>query len=370
MALRPGTQVGSYRIDAPLGAGGMGEVYRATDTKLDRSVAIKMVSGEFADAGRLARFEREARMLAALNHPHIATLFGWEPLDGSGGTMLVMELVDGPTLEMKLARGALPLPEVLRIAGQIADAVGSAHDQGIVHRDLKPANIKLTASGAVKVLDFGIAKAVETAQAAAITATLTEAGQIVGTSAYMSPEQTRGVAIDARTDVWAFGCVLFEMLTGRRAFDGATRSDVSAAVLGREPDWMILPANISPALRMLLRRCLEKELNERFRSMADARMILADLGGAGAAEAPTSVRRPLAPLMAATAGVAAVLAALGTWYAMGQTPAPAAQATTHFTISLGAASVNESDLPLALSPDGSKLVVSLGSFEGSHLYLR
>ena len=370
MALRPGTQVGPYRIDAPLGAGGMGEVYRATDTKLGRDVAIKIVSAEFADAGRLARFEREARMLAALNHPHIATLFGWEPLDRSfgeaGGTMLVMELVDGPTLETKLSRGALPLPEVLRIATQIADAVGAAHDQGIVHRDLKPANIKLTSSGAVKVLDFGIAKTMEAAQTA-VTATVTEAGQIVGTSAYMSPEQTRGVAVDSRTDVWAFGCVLFEMLTGRRAFDGATRSDISAAVLQREPDWVLVPANTPPALRVLVRRCLQKEPSERFRSMSDARIILDDLAGPGAFEAPSRARPVLGLLIAA---VSACIASLVTWYAVGRTPAPAARTTKHFTGPLESASVSESSMPLALSPDGTKLVVSLGSFQGAQLYLR
>jgi serine/threonine protein kinase len=378
MALRPGTPIGPYRIDEPLGAGGMGEVYRATDTRLGRDVAIKIVSAGLADAGRLARFEREARMLAALNHPHIATLFAWEPLDPSlgeaGGTMLVMELVDGPTLEMKLARGALPLPEVVRIGSQIADAVAAAHDHGIVHRDLKPANIKLTATGAVKVLDFGIAKAVDAAQAAAATATLTEAGQIVGTSAYMSPEQTRGSDIDARADVWAFGCVLFEMLTGQRAFGGATGSDVSAAVLEREPNWVIVPANTPPAMPFLLRRSLQKEPRERLRSMIDVRMILADLGGLSASGARRGAHQSRGPLLGATVGGAAVLAALSTWALMRpqDTPSEPTQRYEIVTPVTSPINVVTTTPAMSLSPDGRQIsfVTDAAGGSGGQLMIR
>ncbi len=376
MALRPGTQLGPYRIDSPLGAGGMGEVYRATDTKLGREVAIKIASAELTDAGRLARFDREARMLAALNHPHIATLYGWEPLDSgserAGATMLVMELVEGPTLEAKLAR-PLPLPEVVRIGSQIADALAAAHDQGIVHRDLKPANIKLTRTGAVKVLDFGIAKPIDDARAVAATATMTEAGQIIGTAAYMSPEQTRGVEVDARTDVWAFGCVLFEMVTGRRAFDGATRSDVTAAVLEREPDWSSVPANCPAGVRLLLQRCLQKDAAERFRSMADARMILTDAVGAGVRGSASDERRSSAALIAMTA--AAIIATAAAVWLLTRTPEQRAGQLERLEIVTPAASainIGTTTSALAVSPDGRQVsyVTTSASGSGGQLMVR
>ena len=276
-----GRRVGAYQIDARIGSGGMGEVYRARDTRLGRDVAIKVLPSIFAaDPDRLARFEREARMLAALNHSHIATIHGVEELDGVRG--LILELVEGPTLAQRIAQGPLPLNEALAVAQQVAHALEAAHDKGIIHRDLKPANIKFTRSGDVKVLDFGLAKAFATDESGANvshapTVTATElTGVIVGTPAYMSPEQARGQAIDKRTDIWAFGCVLYEMLTGRVAFRGNTISDTIAAILEREPVWDALPEPSPPALSRLLRRCLEKDPRRRLRDAGDVRIELED----------------------------------------------------------------------------------------------
>jgi len=240
-----GKTLSHYRIVEKVGAGGMGEVYRATDTRLGRDVAVKMLPEEFArDPERLARFEREARLLAALNHPHIAAIHGLEEADGV--RFLAMEMVPGVTLAERIAEGPLPVEEALRIATQIAEALEAAHEKGIVHRDLKPANVKVTPEGRVKVLDFGLAKAFEAEGAAddrspTLTAAATRAGVVLGTAAYMSPEQARGRRVDRRTDVWAFGCVLYESLTGREAFAGETVSDTIAQVLAREPDWSALP---------------------------------------------------------------------------------------------------------------------------------
>src|SRR5258706_2096387 len=252
MSLVTGAHVGPYEITGLLGAGGMGEVYRATDTTLGRQVAIKVLPEAFAqDAERLARFEREAKTLASLNHPHIAQIYGLEK--SSGVQALVMELVEGEDLSQRIAREPIPLDEALPIARQIAEALEAAHEQGIIHRDLKPANIKITPDGVVKVLDFGLAKLSETAHAPAsdlsmsptITspAMMTGVGMLMGTAAYMSPEQAKGRAADKRSDIWAFGCVLFEMLTGKRAFEGDDVSDTLAAVLRGEPDWNALPAD-------------------------------------------------------------------------------------------------------------------------------
>src|SRR5215470_12333900 len=257
MALSPGTKLGHYEILAPLGAGGMGEVYRARDPHLGRDVAIKILPAIFSgDPGRLARFEREARVLASLTHPNIAAIYALEPTDTSRA--LVLELVDGPTLAEHItglrAKGSgLPVTKVLPLARQIAEALEAAHEQGVVHRDLKPANIKITSGGVVKVLDFGLAKVVAEDASPERTGEL-----VIGTPAYMSPEQARGQAIDKRTDIWAFGCVLFEMLTGTAAFAGATVTDTLAAIIEREPDWTALPASTPPAVQRLLRRCLEK----------------------------------------------------------------------------------------------------------------
>ena len=283
MSLISGTRLGVYEIIGSIGVGGMGEVYRATDTTLGRQVAIKILPDAFAaDPERLARFEREARTLASLNHPHIAAIYGFEK--SAGLHALVMELVEGEDLSQRVTRGAIPLDEALPIAKQIAEALEAAHEQRIIHRDLKPANIKLRPDGTVKVLDFGLAKALEPVGGAPnvsrsptiTTPAMTAAGAILGTAAYMSPEQARGKPVDRRADVWAFGCVLFETLTGRRAFAGETPTEAIAAILEREPDWTRLPLSTPPAIRRLLRRCLEKDPKRRLRDIADARLDLED----------------------------------------------------------------------------------------------
>jgi Tol biopolymer transport system component len=279
----PGTRLGPYEIVEPIGAGGMGEVYRARDTRLGRDVAVKTLSGSFArDPERLARFEREARLLAALNHPHVGAIYGVE--DAGGTPALVLELVEGETLHERLHAGGgnrpLPLEEAVGIARQIAEALEAAHEKGIVHRDLKPANVKVTPAGIVKVLDFGLGRVTtraaepETSRDPTITSGGTLAGTVVGTAAYMSPEQARGGAVDRRTDIWAFGCVLFEMVTGARAFGGDTLSDTIVEVITREPDWTSLPADTPASIRRLLRRCLRKDARRRLRDIGDARLEL------------------------------------------------------------------------------------------------
>ena len=273
-----GMQLGSHRILSRLGTGGMGEVYRARDTRLDRDVAIKVVSAPFLSIpDRLARFEREARVLATLNHPHIAAIYGLEEADGIRG--LVLELVEGATLAERLSAGALPLPEALAAARQIADALEAAHEKGIIHRDLKPANIKITADGTIKVLDFGLAKVLATEDARdgafhspRIPVDESREGVIAGTTAYMSPEQARGQRLDTRTDIWAFGCVVYEMLTGRPPFVGATPTDTTAALLEREPDWTLVPAQTPVSVRRMLQRCLQKDSQLRLRDIGDARL--------------------------------------------------------------------------------------------------
>ena len=279
-----GEQIGSYTILSLIGKGGMGEVYRARDRKLGREVAVKVLPESLAgDPDRIARFRREAKILAALNHPNIAAIYGLEEADQSRA--LVMELVEGPTLEDRIAQGAIPVDEALPIAKQIAKALEAAHEQGIIHRDLKPANIKLRPDGVVKVLDFGLAKALEPTGAMApdqsqsptiTTPAMTQPGMVLGTVAYMSPEQARGKPVDKRTDVWAFGCVLFEMLAGRSAFSRETTSDTIAAILGDEPDWRSLPDDVSTAVSQVLRRCLEKDRTRRLRDIGDGRLDLED----------------------------------------------------------------------------------------------
>ena len=304
----------------------MGQVYRATDTKLKRQVAIKTLPPSVAaDRDRLARFQREAEVLASLNHPHIAAVHGLE--DADGVQALVMELVEGDDLSQRLARGRIPLDEALPIARQLAEALAAAHEQGIIHRDLKPSNIKVRADGTVKVLDFGLAKAMEPADRAqpvsnspTITAPVkTEAGVILGTAAYMSPEQARGRPVDKRADIWAFGCVLFELLTGKPAFLRDTVSDTLAAVLGTEPDWSTLSAAVPSSLRLLVQRCLEKERQRRVGDISTAIFLLneplasAPAAPAGAANPPAGRSRTgrnlavvAAMVMAAVAGGAIV----------------------------------------------------------------
>ncbi len=279
----------------------MGEVYRARDTKLGREIAIKILPDLFAnDPERIARFQREAHLLAALNHPHIAAIYGLE--DAGGTTALVMELVEGDDLAQRLARGAMPLDEALAVASQLARALEAAHDQGIVHRDLKPANIKVRADGTAKVLDFGLAKLTDDPSTRSGPGTpslsptltspvgMTAVGMILGTAAYMSPEQARGRTADKRCDVWAFGCVLYEMLAGRRPFGGEDVSEVLAFVITKEPEWNALPAGTPMSLRRLLRRCLEKDPRRRLRDIGDA---LHDIEEAGAPQpSPVSSASP------------------------------------------------------------------------------
>ena len=271
-----GAYLGGYRVDALLGSGGMGEVFRAHDTRLGRDVAIKILTPAFAnDPDRVARLEREARVLATLNHPNIGGIHGIE--DTVAGRALVLELVEGETLAERLKRGPLPLAETRELARQIALALEAAHDKGIVHRDLKPANIQVTPAGVVKVLDFGLAKPLgEPAPGDPTVATgivdATSVGTILGTAAYMSPEQARGRTVDSRTDVWAFGCVVYEMLSGRRAFGGETLVDTLAAIVEREPEWGRLPDEVPELVRTLLRRCLEKDSLQRLRDIGDARL--------------------------------------------------------------------------------------------------
>ncbi len=299
MTIAPSTKLGPYEILSPLGAGGMGEVYRAKDTRIERTVALKVLPEEFfEDEDRRARFEREARTLASLNHPGIAHLYSFEEIPGSSSSssrhLLVMEFVEGEGLETKVSSGPLPLEECLSYAKQIAEALEAAHEKGIVHRDLKPANVKITPDGRVKLLDFGLAKIFESESTASspsisysptLTARGTAAGMILGTAAYMSPEQARGKPVDKRTDVWAFGCVLYEMLVGRRTFEGETVSDTLAAILRGEPDWAALPPGTPEKVREILRKCLRRDAKQRLHDIADARLDLEELSGAGASSA-------------------------------------------------------------------------------------
>ena len=305
MALTPGTRLASYEVIAQIGVGGMGEVYRARDIKLGRDVALKILPDQWLlNADRAARFEREARLLASLNHPHIAAIYGFEESAAGSGQhtvrALVLELVEGATLADRLAGGPLPVRSAVAIAQQMADALDTAHERGIVHRDLKPANIKVTDAGVVKLLDFGLAKAVAGDQAApdlslspTVTVGGTRDGVLLGTAAYMSPEQARGGAVDKRTDIWAFGCVLYEMLAGRQAFSGDTVSHTIVAILERDPDWSLLPASAPETLRHLLARCLEKDPKRRLRDIGDARHELDDALSGSARAASTSPRTGL-----------------------------------------------------------------------------
>jgi serine/threonine protein kinase len=270
--------ISHYRITEKLGQGGMGEVFLAHDTSLDRKVALKFLPDIFSgDPERLARFEREAKLLASLNHPNIATIYGLEQADGK--RFLAMELVEGETLAQQIERGPLPIPEALEVCRQIAEGLEAAHERGVIHRDLKPANVKITPEGKIKILDFGLAKAlqddrpaVDASKSPTLTDQMTRAGVILGTAAYMSSEQARGGAADKRADLWAFGVILFELLTGHSCFPGDTVTDVLAAVVKSEPDWAALPANTPGPARQLLRRCLAKDRKQRLRDVADARL--------------------------------------------------------------------------------------------------
>jgi len=365
MALGAGSRIGPYEITSQIGVGGMGEVYCAIDTNLGREVAVKVLPDIFADdPERLARFEREARTLASLNHPGIAIIYGVERTPAVRA--LVMELIDGETLADRLARGPVPLDEALPIARAIADALQAAHDHGIIHRDLKPANVKVRQNGTVKVLDFGLAKAMEPTGAASgmpqsptITSpAMTRIGVILGTAAYMSPEQARGRPADRRADIWAFGVTLFEILTGRQLFDGETVSDTLASVLKNEPDWNLLPPDTPPAIRRLLRRCLAKDPQRRLSSAADASIEIDEALGAPAPDMPARRERPrwLYAAFAVAVLIGATLAALATWLAMrpaGTSPPVVARFEIPSTVPLA---VFNPDRGVALSPDGKLLV--------------
>ena len=380
-----GTSLSHYRITEKLGQGGMGEVYRAEDTNLSRQVAIKVLPDEFAhDAERLARFEREARLLASLNHPNIASIHGLEEHEGQ--RFLVLELVEGQTLAERLKKGRIPLDETLDICRQIAEGLEAAHEKGIIHRDLKPANVKVTPEGKVKILDFGLAKAfyeqaapVDPSRSPTITEQMTAPGVILGTAAYMSPEQARGRPVDKRADIWAFGCILYECLTGNRPFQGDTVTETLASILKGEPDWQAIPGTTPLSVRELLRRCLEKDSRERLHDIADARIEItgpmshaAVPGGAPAG----AMRRGY---MIAAIVIALALAATGASFVTWRLKPTPAQPCVSSVIDLPAGmqltreKIGPAYTEVALSPDGKILVFSAspnGSQEKAMLYLR
>ena len=382
MSLSPGTRLGVYEVAAKIGEGGMGEVYQARDTKLDRDVALKVLPEAFtSDPERLARFEREAKVLASLNHPNIAQIHGLE--DSGGSQALVLELVEGPTLAERIATGPIPIDEALPIARQIAEALEAAHEAGVIHRDLKPANIKVRDDGTVKVLDFGLAKALaplspwgegrgegdDLSQSPTVAAAGTREGVILGTAAYMSPEQARGKPLDKRTDIWSFGCVLFEMLTGRAVFGGETLSDTIANVLEHEPQWEALPAGTPPAIGKLLRRCLDKTPRERLHDVADARLEIEEAISAPDAETGEFVAgRPLqvwprpVPLLVAALTLIGV-AGVGVWYATRPEPPRAVR----FLLSPDAGEslhIAQQSRDIAISPDGGHIAYLTGTGTG------
>ena len=384
MSLAPGTRLGVYSVTAQIGAGGMGEVYRATDTSLNRDVALKVLPDAFAsDAERLARFQREAEVLASLNHPNIAAIHGLE--EGDGTRALVLELVEGPTLADRIAQGPIPLEEAVAIARQIAEALEAAHEAGVVHRDLKPANVKVKEDGTVKVLDFGLAKALEgdfgdPAESPTLTAAATQQGVIMGTAAYMSPEQAAGRPVDKRGDIWSFGVVLFEMLTGQRLFTGETVSHVLGAVLQVEPKWETLPTPTPQPLRRLLKHCLHKERKRRLRDIGEALTELDDalmvqptdeiITAVVAPFAKPAVWRAVLPWVAGSVVVGGVIVGLAVW---GLTQ-PDAPRLARFP--LGAApspTLLAGNAPsLAVSPDGTRVVYVSpgGGGGGGPLYVR
>ena len=391
MSVTDGTRLGPYAIGAPLGAGGMGEVYRATDTRLKRHVAIKILPASLADdSDRLARFQREAEVLASLNHPHIATVYGLE--DDAGVTALVMELVEGPTLADRIAQGPIPVDEALPIARQIAEAIETAHERGIIHRDLKPANIKVREDGTVKVLDFGLAKLAERDAAVttgvddpALSPTLTSpagmtgVGVILGTAAYMSPEQARGRAVDKRTDIWAFGAVLYEMLTGTRAFEGDDVTEMLASVVKSTPNWAALPPHVPPPVVALVQRCLEKDRHKRIGDIAVARFVLSDhavLGAPSNAVAQSARPRHSRWLQSLAWAMPALIAGLAIGWLL--QPEPGAPAVAHLQIGVAPAaqlvgsiaSVRPSRTAIAISPDGQVVVFAGVRGGDTQLYLR
>jgi serine/threonine-protein kinase len=359
-----GSRIGPYEIIALIGSGGMGEVYRARDTKLERDVAIKILPESFAhDPERLARFEREAKTLASLSHSNIGAIYGLEDADGS--RVLILELVEGPTLADRIAQGPIPVEEALLIAKQIAEALEAAHEHGIVHRDLKPANVKVRLDGTVKVLDFGLARVMESAPAAAtltnsptLSMVATQAGVVLGTAAYMSPEQARGFQADHRSDVFSFGVVLYEMLTGRQPFGGETAPDVMASVLARDVDLAVLPADLNPRLGELLRRCLDKQPRKRWQAIGDVRAELETIAAAPRLLASTSALGHRSWWRFAAAGAAlAIAGTLGGAIGWRVKPLPQ-QTLMRFAFPLGEGQrfTNTGRRVVAISPDGTQLV--------------
>ena len=385
MLLSPGTQLGQYEVIESVGVGGMGEVYRARDTKLDRDVAIKVLPEEFSqDKERVARFEREAKLLAQLNHPNIATLYGLEKHEGQ--QFLVMELVEGETLAERIARGPIPLDEALSLLIQIAEGLEAAHEKGIIHRDLKPANVKITPEGQVKILDFGLAKAfatdpnvsVETSQSPTrlrqgFGEAGTQLGAIMGTASYMSPEQARGKPVDKRTDVWAFACCLFEALTGRKTFAGETASDIVGAVLRDEPQWNALAVDTPTIIRRLLKRCLVKDRRERVPDIGVARFEIKEAmtgSGTDLAAVRTVARSPMWQRLAPYVATAAA-AGLIVWAASPQeSSAPPFPARSMISLADGVELVGGNNSSLALSPDGQLLVYAATRDGNSLLFSR
>ena len=364
-----GKTISHYKVTEKIGQGGMGEVYRATDTKLNRDVALKILPEQFAsDTQRMGRFQREAEVLAALDHPNIGQIYGIE--DAGQTKALVLQLIEGPTLAERIDQGPIPVEEALKIALQMAEGLEAAHEKGVIHRDLKPANIKITPEGQVKILDFGLAKALEgetppdssLSQSPTLTQAATQQGVILGTAAYMSPEQAKGGKIDKRTDVWAFGCVLYEMLTGRQVFAAEDVSTILARVLDREPDFTPLPANLHPKLRDLLRRCLQKDAKLRYHDIADVRLdiqeTLADPSGVLVQPTGDVVQvqqRRMLPWVLAALFLGAITAGVAVWAWLGSAPAPSPK---RFTLTLPDSDLlprNERTM-LAVSPDGGTIV--------------
>ena len=375
MSLSPGSRLGVYKVSAKIGEGGMGEVWQARDTKLDRDVALKVLPEAFtSDPDRLARFEREAKVLASLNHPNIGSIYGLE--EAEGVKALVLELVEGPTLADRIKQGPIPLDEALPIAKQIAEALEAAHEQGVIHRDLKPANIKVKDDGTVKVLDFGLAKALDPnpegdpSQSPTLTAAATQMGVIMGTAAYMSPEQAKGKVADKRADVWAFGVVLFEMLTGRRMFEGDDVSELMAGVIKSDPDWDALPTELPPAVMTYLRRCLQKDPRERIRDIGDVCLAMSgafDVPASPPVESPQPAvvvpqlqvwQRPVPALLVVLATLA--IGGLAVW---ALNPSPPTQRTSRVAISVPPSRpvVQSASFPdVAISPDGRRIVYQAG----------
>jgi serine/threonine-protein kinase len=379
--LTAGTKLGVYQVVAQIGAGGMGVVYRARDSRLQRDVALKVLPEIFAaDASRMARFEREARLLASLNHLHIAAVYGVEESDSCRA--LVMELVEGPTLADRIAAGPIPLEETLPIAKQVAEAVEYAHDHGVIHRDLKPANIKVTADGTVKVLDFGLAKALtdeptetDLRNSPTLSAVATMQGVVLGTAAYMSPEQAKGKPVDRRADIWAFGVVLVEMLTGKRLYTGETAAETLASVMMKDAALGALPANTPPAIRNLIQRCLNKDPRQRLRDIGEARIILSDvLSGAAPAElvpAQRKTRERLAWAAAAALALIAIALAVGLVLRAPKPPQPVQAVRLSAEIGADASLYTTYGPSAILSPDGTRLaLVAAGADQTRRIYVR